>query len=1081
MKKILLVLVIICIASAGGYYLFRKHSSDKRIHIEEVFWRGRKALESNDDVNAFKLLSTAQQQAPDNPEFNLWAGIAAKKLGKNEQAYSFFENSWNKGKKEPVVFLNMIATSALPKREKILAFEEMATEIADEKSRLELTALLKFQRENLEEAAKLMQKLVSIYPEGVYGEFYAQILLRLKEPEAAVIMLERIRKEGKMNAACYIILSELYFAIDETQKAAELYAEAETRGMNTTEVIQHYGESLFYYGNNSESRSVLEKIQLPRMFEISDISSAAIFLQELRKETPLSKQLLTGAAQSFKDLIKNDSGELNRFTRQRFLEQACTMLNNFCLQTKEIHTQPAIPAEDIPAYRQKFLQTAQTLVAGFPDSLKLPENNRTTHRARIILMMLDSAEGDSDGIKNLLQLADGSSRWLEGERYFGKYLEETLAPTPDPVRQTEYFDIAAELLNDNITIQLNLADNLANQGKFQDSLVLFDRLTSNRIILARSPLVQFMRSKVLINSGEKLEGERILINLLRRGFITEQLLVNLGEVALDLQDTQATNMVLQTIKSHTTNHPQLRLLAANIYSLKREPKKTEEELSKLLDTTTDQNLREQAIMAKARLQSRNNMNEEALQTLSVIQTNSTQKEILKAEILNKLGKNIEAQAIFAKLQEIPPTARSLYAAILAGNGELQKAQQQLEEILKEDPQNSEALLNLALLFNGQGKNKEALNAIEQVVDNNPDDIRANTLLAQLLLTTGRARDAANLALKVLSLSPTNPVALQLLTAAYVTSGEYPKAIKAADKALQILKDNEFILLQKATALTELSKVVDQISPDLADKKAPISEKTEKEELADEVTALTSDIVFSGALSTLSNNAVQSEDNTNTAMRDFLDGRDSKKLREEAITILKTIKNQDAATVLLLEAELLQGRIPQVRQTLQSGLLKVNELFTLGVIADRMKLWNISATAYAEAFRLQPTNPVILNNYASAVVLAELPVDTETRELLLKAAADLPQLFAGDIKAVNTAAMVFNYFHKWPETINLARSYPALFKQDPDLSQLLDKARKEQKKTESASSTTNSPQTQRETKSSKENAEDENQPADRKSS
>ena len=1042
MKKLLIILVILCVVFAGGFYFFKKYNSEKRIHSEELFWRGRKALETNDDVNAFKLLSDARKQSPDNAEFNLWAGIAAKKLGKKEQAYSFFENSWAKGKKEPVVFLNMIATSSLPKKEKILAFEEMATEIADEKSRLELTALLKFQRGNTEEAAQLMEKLVSIHPEGIYGEFYAQILLRLKEPEKAVIMLERIRKEGKMNASCYIILSELYFAIDEMQKATELYTEAETRGMNTPEVTQHYGQNLFFYGNNFESRKVLTNIQLARMFSVNDISSAEIFLKELQKGSTLSEKFIAGTAESFQKLIKKQPDSFDRFTRKRFLEQACTELNKFCSRAEQNQKTPTDSAQrDLTAAQQDFLHTAQTLVQEFPDSLKLPDYNYTTHQARIILMMLDSATEDSPGIENLLKLADGSSRWLEGERYFGKYLLATLSAKPDLVKQAEYFDIATELLSNNMAIQLSLADNLANQGKFQDSLVLFDRLTTTSIILARSPIVQFMRSRILINSGEQLKGERILISLLRRGYITRQLLTELGQVALNLQDEQATDMVLQTVKSHTAKHPEMYLLTASIYSQKGEPAKAEEELSRLLTATDNPELKAQALLEKARLQSRNGDNEKALNTLTAIKQTSPEIEILKARILNALGKNTEAMAIFSQLKEIPTTARSLYAAILAGTGYLNKAEVQLEEILTEDPGNPEALLNLALLFNAKGENNKALNAAQQVVDRNPDNIRANTLLAQLLLTTGNPRDAANLAIKVLSLSPANPVALRLLPGAYLTSGEYIKAINAANKGLQILSNDDFILLQKATALIELAKTLNSLTPDSGDKQTTNTEKSAEEMLEEEVTALTSDIVFTGAISTLNSSTELKE---NTTVSDFLAGRDRNDLLQEATTILNSISTQETATVLLLEAELLQNRTEEVIKALKNKKLKVNELFSLGVIADSLKLWPVSATAYREAFNLQPTNPVVLNNYANAIILAAEPVDAETRQLLLTAARDLPQLFAGDSKAVNTAAMVFNHFKEWSDTLNLARSYPLLFKQDSELNQLLKQAREEQR-------------------------------------
>ena len=1065
MKKILFIILVFCVLAGGGFYGWKKYSKNKRIHSDELFWQGRNALESNDDANAFKLLNEAATQSPENAEFNLWAGLSAKKLGKNELAYSFFEKSWNIGKKEPIVFLNMIATSSLPKKQKMQTFENMAREIPNEQERLELTALLKYRKEDLNDAAKLLKELTRKYPEGIYAEFYAQILIRLKKPEVALKMFENLQQAGSMNSSCYIILSKLYFAIDELQKAQDLFEEAKKRGMDSAEVTEQYGEALFLYGNYDKSTAILNTIKLSKIFMTTDILSPKTFIKKIRENSEISQLFYKTMKPELQSLIKKDPSTLDRFDNLQFLELACRALNKFCMQSNWYSTK-LIPtgAESSISNSKKensklttqelFTRNAELLATAFPNSLKKPEYSKITHDARIVLMTIESAKKSNAKIKELLMLANGSRRWLEGERYFGKYLLEILKTNPEKAKADEYFRIASELLSDNDIVQLNNANNLARTGKYQDAMVLYNKLSSSNLVIARSPVCQLIRSQILLDSGELAAGEKKLVQLLKRGYITEPLLMDLGEVALKLNDSEITRIVIETIQLNAIKKPNLYLLSSRIMLQKGHPKEAEAELNKLLKTSTDKNLKKIALTEKARIQLLNNNNVKALSTVENIKNPTPDTLILKAEILSNLGKSQEAVQIIENLKKIPLPAKKLYAKILASLGKLDKAEKELNDLLQTNPNDIEVLINLALIFNATNRGAEALKAVQNAVDKDPNNIRANTILSQLLLTNGRAKDSANLAIKILSLSPENEVALVLLPSAYNTDKEYIKAIKSSDKALSILKDNPYIIIQKAVALIELSKEVDRNNIKLKNNKTESSLKVNKdEEIKDEVAALTSDIVFSGAMSSMENTVNKPE---NTSLNEFLAERTSSDLRKEAIKILDKIQDQPTAKVLMLKAELLQNNDKEVVKTLESNSLTASELFTFGVISEDMKKWHIASIAYMQASKFQPTNPIILNNYANAVVKAKRPVDPETREILSQISSDLPRILNGDNKAINTSASVFNYLNDWSNIIKLADAYPLAFKQDSRLSKILSTARAELKKIEEAKTRAKTP-------------------------
>ncbi len=1059
MKKLLLIGLGIILVALGVFGWLKYESRNKFTHSTELFWRGRKALENNNDSDALKLLAAAAERLPENAEFNYWAGEAAKKLGKKDLAYSYYQQAWADKKKEPEVLLNLITTSPLPRLERSKYFRQLVAELEEEEARLELSALLEYQREDLNAAAALLEQLVTKYPRSSYAERYAEILLSLKQPERALATLEAIRLESRLTPAGYTLLGELYFALDKLEEAQQLFSEAEKNGLDTTAVRLAYGKNLFLYGQNDRAAAVLKGISIPKLFTSADIASAQIFREELQADTKLGALLGQATNPNLSQAVNNKNAD--RFADAEFTALAVNALNHFC-QQRDWYTPELVPTTgDTPipfkdsatadlSASENFQRNAAVLVAAFPQSLKQPDYSRNTHRARVILMMLDAAAQNRDGIANLLQLAAGSRRWLEGERYFGEYLLNTLSSSPDLEKAREDLNIAGELLNENNLIQLDIADALAKSGDFNSARLSFDRLSNSNIIIARSPLVQYMLCQALIGSGELEQAKDILISLFRRGYITDSSLRDLARISLELGDQQAIALILSRIQEYSGSRPSFFLLAAAILQAQGKSTAACAELDKLLHSAAPAELRANARLDKARLELQAKDFTAALATLAEADQTQPQTQILKAEILLNQGDTAGAIKLLSEVETLPVVGRKLYAQALAKDGQLEKAGVELQSLLNLEPDNPELLLNLALILNAQGELGQAQNRVEKVLDQNPNNIRANTLLAQLLLAQGKAADAANLAIKLLGISPGNRIALEILPCAYNAEKEYVKALKAADKTIELNGASTLILLQKAVALIELGKELQNTAPaPVSPAAAPPTESESAEaELDAEITALTADIHYTGALSgaieTITEAKARSRQDTATS--EFLLGKKSSDLFTEALQILEQLESQPAARVLQLQAKLLLGKEAEVIQELETQDLAVNELFSFGVMAEELKAPAVAYAAYRQAYLLEPQNPFIQNNYANTLVLTRQPLTPQTRQTLRGIAENLPQALHGDSIAVNTAAMINNYVGDWSHTLELAEKYPKDFRLDPKLQSLLRDAQNAHKRT-----------------------------------
>ncbi len=145
---------------------------------------------------------------------------------------------------------------------------------------------------------------------------------------------------------------------------------------------------------------------------------------------------------------------------------------------------------------------------------------------------------------------------------------------------------------------------------------------------------------------------------------------------------------------------------------------------------------------------------------------------------------------FDGLQTAP---RLKLGAYFLRNDEFQKAADQLKEVTRISPQESQAHYLLALIYSSQHKYDLAASEYENVLKTSSADDPARSdvsmYLGQLYYAQGKYRQAIDQLLKVVRDQPSNTSALCLLGSVYSDNKDHPKSIEIFRKVLQIEPQN----------------------------------------------------------------------------------------------------------------------------------------------------------------------------------------------------------------------------------------------------------------------------------------------------
>lgn len=117
--------------------------------------------------------------------------------------------------------------------------------------------------------------------------------------------------------------------------------------------------------------------------------------------------------------------------------------------------------------------------------------------------------------------------------------------------------------------------------------------------------------------------------------------------------------------------------------------------------------------------------------------------------------------------------------------ELDKARALLEELLHEEPEHTDALYNLGMIYTEQGNPEKAVKTLSKLVELGRDSSNVYVALGYAYSRMRNPNKAKELFLSALELEPDNPYALRNLGAIYGKEADYGRAIQHLEKAFKV--------------------------------------------------------------------------------------------------------------------------------------------------------------------------------------------------------------------------------------------------------------------------------------------------------
>ena len=160
--------------------------------------------------------------------------------------------------------------------------------------------------------------------------------------------------------------------------------------------------------------------------------------------------------------------------------------------------------------------------------------------------------------------------------------------------------------------------------------------------------------------------------------------------------------------------------------------------------------------------------------------------------------------IILSLKKQKPENEPMFSELLSRSvatqiGEWKQVKAKADELikrLKNDPEDKKLLLTLTSLYVNEGRitgnlsyyNGAALKCAETVLKNDPENFEALTFKSMILLSQHKFEDGLAVALQVQKKYPYNAFVYGLIIDGHVELGNYPAAIEAADKMVSIRPD-----------------------------------------------------------------------------------------------------------------------------------------------------------------------------------------------------------------------------------------------------------------------------------------------------
>lgn len=366
------------------------------------------------------------------------------------------------------------------------------------------------------------------------------------------------------------------------------------------------------------------------------------------------------------------------------------------------------------------------------------------------------------------------------------------------------------------------AEALMQQGKLGAGL---QQLRTASRLDPKSPEPKLLEGNLDESVGRFAAAERALTGALKRMTPTEPLLhrvsalIGLTESRLALGEVAAAARSQAKLAALEPNAPETMLLAARIKLAHRDLSGGVNELERVVNDAP-KFVQARMLLGAALLQ-RGDLEQAQEQLQDVVNRSPENIEARKllAEVRLKLGEPQGALSVLTPALGAPqlnPQLLTLYsqAAQRAGNGHA--LEQALKRIVRKQPNNEAAKLNLAAVYLLSGEASQALSLLEQTHDT--ADVRRDRLLIAAL-AAARGQSAASGAVEQLvRVQPRNPAVLNLAASYYAAQSQLARARSLLRQALKVDANDlgsQIDLARIAQAMGDSSAAVDRLHGVLA--------------------------------------------------------------------------------------------------------------------------------------------------------------------------------------------------------------------------------------------------------------------------
>ena len=376
-----------------------------------------------------------------------------------------------------------------------------------------------------------------------------------------------------------------------------------------------------------------------------------------------------------------------------------------------------------------------------------------------------------------------------------------------------------------------------------------------------------------------------------------------------------------------------------------------------------------------------------------------QKRIIEALI--RQGKTAQAYERDLEILKANPKdaeARGLKASFLLDKGDIDAAIVELQSVVTAKPDNFVALFNLGRAYFAKGELEQARLRFEAALKQRPDYMPARLALTQLSLRKGDADAALREAQETLRMNPTSGVATLLEAAAYLRKGDYDNAREILNKILKVNPNQADTLLEMAVLNLEEKKFKEAEEPfrkaytvdpsnlrglvGMAEVHFRLKEPDKAVALiAAEVQKFPQRADMKKELATAEARAEMYD----KAIADYQSVADRyKDSPSDQAEIMANI------AVIYREKKDMQRALDYMEKAKQLAPSSVGYMSSVAEFLDQAGKHNEALLAYRDALKLNPNNPIVLNNLAYLMTQTNGNLD-EALTLAQRAKQQLPTL------------------------------------------------------------------------------------------